>query len=202
MRSSAQKLKHSSMTERRSLRSYINTVRQSYEVFPIPQSLSMNTYSKTLVGGLALALANIPVVDAARTCYYDRFGRYRCRNRLSTGARIGLGIGVAIAGLLLLGLMCCLIVLRRRRARRAHPDGFVTTEPIHHDKPPHQPGQYQPYPGGGSDYPNQNGYGTPNYAVNEPQFPAPSYQGTGGYAPPTGPPPANYAPPPGPPPTK
>ncbi|CAE6446923.1 unnamed protein product [Rhizoctonia solani] len=160
----------------------------------------MNSYSKVLLGSLVLALANLPVVDAARSCYYDRWGRYRCRNRLSTGARIGLGIGVAFAGLILLGLLCCMIILRRRRARRLNGgDG-----PFHHDKHPQQPANYQPYPGGGPEYATQNahGVGTPNYPVNEPQFPAPSYQGNGNYAPPNGPPPNHYAPPPGPPPAK
>ncbi|CAE6414721.1 unnamed protein product [Rhizoctonia solani] len=152
--------------------------------------------------GLALVLTNIPVVDAARTCSYDRFGRYRCRSRLSSAARIGMGVGIAIAGLVVLGLLFCLILLRRRRARRTNAGGYVETGPIHHDKPPHQPGQYQPHPGGEPNYPNQNGYGSPNYPVNEPQFPTPSYQGGGGYAPPNGPPPTNYAPPAGPPPAK
>ncbi|CUA74152.1 hypothetical protein RSOLAG22IIIB_05443 [Rhizoctonia solani] len=159
----------------------------------------MNTQAKILIGSLALALANIPVVDA-RSCYYDRFGRYRCRSGLSRAARIGLGIGIAAAALLLLGLLFCLMMLRRRRARRANGGNFVATGPLHHDKAPQQPDQYQPYPGE-SNYPNQNGYGAPNYPVNEPQFPVPSYQ-AGGYAPPNGPPPTNYAPPPGPPPAK
>ncbi|KAJ1307939.1 hypothetical protein OPQ81_002016 [Rhizoctonia solani] len=161
----------------------------------------MNTYSKVLVGGLALVLTNIPAVEA-RTCYYDRWGRYRCKSSLSTAARIGLGIGLAIAGLLILGLLFCLIMLRRRRARRAN--GFVTAGPFHNDKPYQQSDNYQHYPGGGSDYHNQNGhgYGTPNYPVNEPRFPAPSYQGNSTFAPPNGPPPTHYAPPPGPPPTK
>ncbi|CAE7210251.1 unnamed protein product [Rhizoctonia solani] len=169
---------------------------------PITQSLIMNTYSKTLIVGLTLVLANIPVVDA-RSCYYDRFGRYRCRGGLSRAARIGLGIGIAAAVLLLLALLSCLMLIRRRRARRAQGGYIKTTGPLHHDKPPQQPGLHQPYPEGGSYNPNQNGhaYGTPNYHVNEPQFPAPSYQ-AGGYAPHNGPPPTNYAPPPGPPPAK
>ncbi|KAH7341398.1 hypothetical protein B0J17DRAFT_646372 [Rhizoctonia solani] len=93
-----------------------------------------------------------------------------------------------------------MIILRRRRARRMNGgDG-----PFHHDKHPKQPESYQPYPGGGPEYANQNGHGhgTPNYPVNEPQAPAPIYQGNGGYAPPNGPPPNHYAPPAGPPPAK
>ncbi|CAE6534101.1 unnamed protein product [Rhizoctonia solani] len=149
----------------------------------------MNRYSKVLVGSLILALANIPVVDA-RPCYYDRVNRYRCGNRLSRAARIGLGIGIAIAVLFILGVAFCL----RRRARRANGGPFIPNRALHRDKP-HQ---------GGPGYFNQNGHahGTPNYPVNEPQHPAPIYQGDGGYAPPNGPPPTNYAPPPGPPPAK
>ncbi|CAE6340932.1 unnamed protein product [Rhizoctonia solani] len=162
----------------------------------------MNNYSKVLFGSLALALASIPVADA-RSCYYDRLGRYRCRGGLSRAARIGMGVGIAIAGLLVLALLTCLILLRRRRARRAKGSGFATAGPLHHDKPPQQTGTYQPYPGS-ADYENQNGHGhgAPNYPVNEPQFPTPSYQGNGGYAPPNGPPPTQYAPPSGPPPVK
>ncbi|CEL55776.1 hypothetical protein RSOLAG1IB_01788 [Rhizoctonia solani AG-1 IB] len=162
----------------------------------------MNNYSKVLIGSLALALANIPVADA-RSCYYDRWGRYRCRGGLSRAARIGMGIGIAVAALLVLGLFWCLFILRRRRARRANGGVSAATGPFQHDKHPQQPGGYQPYPGS-SDYENQNGhgYGSSNYPVNEPQFPTPSYQGNGAYAPPTGPPPAQYAPPSGPPPAK
>lgn len=159
----------------------------------------MNSITSSLFATLLL-LANATSVSARR-CYYDsRYQRYRCESGLRRAARIGLGIGLAVLALLLLLIALCILRRRRRRALQ-HSGGLpppVTGGGFHEKPAEQQPGNYQPHPGG----PNQTGFGAADYPVNQPQFPAPSYQAGTGYAPPAGPPPSTYAPPSGPPPAK
>ncbi|KAF8753518.1 hypothetical protein RHS01_06921 [Rhizoctonia solani] len=152
----------------------------------------MNNYSKVLVGSLALALANIPVADA-RSCYYDRLGRYRCRGGLSRAARIGMGVAiVSIAGLLVLALVCCFVMLRRRRARRANGGGFVPAGSGPSTMTSHLNSLVAINLIRGIQTTrmrlDMDMGASPDYPVNGPQFPTPSYQGNGGgYAPPMDP---------------
>ncbi|KAG8712985.1 hypothetical protein FRC08_013827 [Ceratobasidium sp. 394] len=168
--------------------------------------MTSHSKSNAILATGALLMANAPGV-VARRCYYDRFGRYRCTSGLATAARIGIGIGMAVLGLLILGCLLCVLIMRRRKARArggmvALPPPATSGGPGQYEKQAQpQSGSYQPYPGGGAEYPNQTG-GT-NYGSAGPQFPEPSYQPAGGYNAPSGPPPnTTYAPPTGPPPGK
>ncbi|KAG8718775.1 hypothetical protein FRC08_004396 [Ceratobasidium sp. 394] len=156
--------------------------------------------SSAILATGALLMANAPGV-VARRCYYDRFGRLLCTSGLATAARIGLGIGMSVLGLLILGCLICGLIMRRRKTRArggmaALPPPATSGGPGQYEK------QAQPqsgsYPGGGAEYnPNQTG-GT-NYGSAGPQFPEPSYQP----AAPSGPPPnTTSAPPTGSPPEK
>ncbi|KAG8733324.1 hypothetical protein FRC10_000294 [Ceratobasidium sp. 414] len=160
--------------------------------------------SSTILATGALLLANTSGA-MARQCYYDRYEPVKdekstqqphpySADTISIAALVGLpqppGLGSASA-------------LARGRMVALPPPATSGSGPAQYEKEAqHQPGPYQPYPGGGAEYyPNQTG-GT-NYGSAGPQFPEPSHQPAGGYTSPPGPPPNTaYAPPAGPPPGK
>ncbi|KZT35810.1 hypothetical protein SISSUDRAFT_1050817 [Sistotremastrum suecicum HHB10207 ss-3] len=138
---------------------------------------------------LVSALLVRPTLAAQEECFEDVFGNVNCRNRLSTGARIGIAIGSA--AVVIIGLALC--AYQRRRRVRAYNQQFVTN-PVYGQQTGAQNGGYPPQP---AYYPQNNGYpqnggyaGSPyagqDYGVQSPQ---PAYAG---YAPPPGAPPAKY----------
>ncbi|KAI9457320.1 hypothetical protein BJY52DRAFT_1272947 [Lactarius psammicola] len=140
-----------------------------------------SAFSATARTIAAILLAGfLPGVKA--DCWIDSRGFERC-DRLSTAARVGIGIGFFI---LFLALIFSLVTYRRRRAAQANL-AYV----------------HQNQPQGGNVY---NAYGgQPPYG---PQYPPPAHGGPGyaydptnsGFAPPAGSPPQYYPPPPGAPP--
>ncbi|KAF2430818.1 hypothetical protein EJ08DRAFT_660497 [Tothia fuscella] len=148
-------------------------------------------------------------------CYYDSFGRRRCRNNAfsSWGRWIVLGLILLFALLFLLSIC---ITTRRRRARGHKP--FYGTGWI----PGAKPAQGQNVnDNANANYGNEQNYQPPynsnNGAYAPPQEPKPTYgQGqqtyggqqngyemnnnSAGYQAPPGPPPGQYQAPPGPPP--
>ncbi|KAG8951483.1 hypothetical protein FRC04_006015 [Tulasnella sp. 424] len=136
------------------------------------------------IAAIAL-LSSAFLPQALASCYVDRYGRRRCSG-LSNGARIGIGIAIAVVGLLVL---CFAAWLRRRQMRRANK-AFI----VHGGQQPYQPGFNQP---------NQpvsrqpiGGYKNQQPGTTGTQYPAaahtPINHSTGG--------PGTFNPPPGPPP--
>jgi len=136
--------------------------------------------TRTLVA-TSLVLALSPLVRA-ENCYYNSFGQEYCSG-LSNGARIGIGVGVFVVGVI---LICALGAMRRRRVRRINKAYALAQQNG-------GSGGLQPQPGfGGGSYRPSSGYG-PN--AGQTQYPQQAYApgGPGTYAPPPGPPPVNNA---------
>lgn len=93
---------------------------------------------------------------------------------LSTGAEAGIGVGCAIAGLLVIGFIVWFLMRRRRQRREA-------TTGRHSEAP--KAGPFTDYKAGGGVGP-MNGYGnaSPSYqSAYTPQTPAPQYASPQGY---------------------
>ncbi|KZS88814.1 hypothetical protein SISNIDRAFT_459435, partial [Sistotremastrum niveocremeum HHB9708] len=99
---------------------------------------------------LVSALLVRPTLAAQEECFEDVFGNVNCRNRLSTGARIGIAIGSA--AVVIIGLALC--AYQRRRRVRAYNQQFVTN-PVYGQQTGAQNGGYPPQP---AYYPQNNGY--------------------------------------------
>ncbi|KAN0129000.1 hypothetical protein V8E53_013150 [Lactarius tabidus] len=140
----------------------------------------ISTLSSTLTRTVALILlaALLPAVKADN-CWIDDDGYEHC-DGLSTGARIGIGIGLWI---IFLSLIFSMIVYRRRRAARAN---LAFTQQ-------HQQGGY------GGQTPYQPQYPPQAYGGAAGVHPH-SYDPNAGFAPPAGSPPQYYPPPSGAPP--
>lgn len=135
-------------------------------------------------------------------CYYDRYGRYRCRNSAWNDWVRWVVLAVVVIGFLLLFFLCSCITARRRRKAGRQPfygTGWAARPGAYNNAPTQQPyyaGNAAPAPpysapdsnagyyGGGQ---NQGYYGQQNGV--ELQSPQPAYGGAAGYAPPPGPPP-------------
>jgi len=162
---------------------------------------------------LALSFLS-PVVMADSYCYYDAFGRFICRDRFSTAARIGIAVASFVV---IFAILLAYSMYRRRRVARANlafvhapqnqqgqyppppQEGFTGTLPgTNGQKMQHG---YEPQPYNGQYNPQYNGqYGAQyntqyNPQYNAPQYPPATYdQGQQappypGYGPPSGPPP-------------
>ncbi|KAI0919972.1 hypothetical protein AcV5_001904 [Taiwanofungus camphoratus] len=143
----------------------------------------------TLLAAALLLFSCLPTAHAY--CYVDGFGYEHCS--LSTGARIAIGVCIAIAGLL---LILAAGMIRQRRIRRAN---MVYINNANQDNvPPTYPSQGSPYVGAGY-LPNTNPGYLPSYNAQYPQYPPQMHNGwdpQSGYAPPFQPP--RYSPPQGP----
>ncbi|EPQ53331.1 hypothetical protein GLOTRDRAFT_111940 [Gloeophyllum trabeum ATCC 11539] len=148
------------------------------------------TGTHTKLNAMALvALAALPSVRA-EYCYRDDNGFERC-SAYSPGVRVAIGVIIAVAFLVFLGL---LEFGRRRRAQRANM-AYVNGP----QAPPYQASNYGAYggypPPGGPQYPppaHNNGAYDPSAGFAPPSVPPPQYPGgytPGPYAPPQGPPP-------------
>jgi len=153
---------------------------------------------------LLVSFANLAA--AQQTCYYDTYGIRRCGSSLAYGARIGIGIGIAVLFCLIIG---CIGASRRRRVNKANLMYINQSGP---NQPYQPPQQYQPQPGYDPSYGNNYNQGNQGYGAPPPtgswngqqqnngmQYPPQTHQQ---FNAPSGPPPPAYAAPPGPPPAK
>ncbi|KZT64697.1 hypothetical protein DAEQUDRAFT_732338 [Daedalea quercina L-15889] len=145
----------------------------------------MSSYDSRILPLLVAALLFFSNVGSVRAVYCVDTGRgYEECSALSPGARIGVGIAIAFAGLLLIFAVGVMRQRRNRQQNLAYVNNSIGMQGSPSNAPP---GYYQ-----------AQGY-NPQY----PQYPAPAhgYDPRGGFAPPyQAQAPPQYTPPPGPPP--
>jgi len=138
-----------------------------------PQRRALSTPWRALA-----LLALVPTAHAFEQCFINDFGQEECRNTLSTGARIGIGVAIVVLIVVLIAVMG---YMRRRRQLRQN---LIY---INRPQAQQQPSQFD----GPGQYPYGNEYnGPPQYPPNA-QYNSGYGQG-GGYAPPPGPPQSPY----------
>ncbi|KAF2240811.1 hypothetical protein BU26DRAFT_525718 [Trematosphaeria pertusa] len=142
----------------------------------------------------------------ARSCGYDAYGRYYCRNSAWNDWVRWVVLAVIIVGFFLLFVVCSCITARRRRRLGRQPfygtgwaarPGQPTAQPYYNNNQNynHPPPQYTPQPQNQGYYgSNQGYYGSSPYGQQqgvELQSPQPTHTRGGDdvYAPPAGPPP-------------
>ncbi|KAF2711603.1 hypothetical protein K504DRAFT_475400 [Pleomassaria siparia CBS 279.74] len=146
----------------------------------------------------------------ARSCGYDRYGNYVCRNSAWNNWIRYVVIAIVVLGIFLLFLFCsCLTARRRRKAGRQpfYGTGWASrpgqggvqqnVQPYYNNQhnapaPPYSQQPNQPQYAANAGYYGQQPYAQQNGV--ELQQPQPTY-GRGGddvYAPPAGPPPGKY----------
>jgi len=146
----------------------------------------MSSHDSHVLPLLAAALLFFSNIRSVRALYCVDTGRgFQECSVLSPGARIGIGIAIAIAGLLLIFFVGIMRQRRNKRNNMAYVNNNIGMQGSQYAGPP---GYYQ----------------SQGYAQQYPQYPPPTHNNgwdpNTGFAPPYQTQPPQYTPPPGPPP--